>query len=196
MTDVLALYGHCLESMPVLTKSISAALLIGFGDFVSQKLEHKKSFDWARLFRVMTFAAFIGAPALHFWYSFLDTSFPEYTASHVLVKTTLDQCVFTPLSILVFFAVLGLGEGLSLEEISKDLKVNFLPTLRTSFIVWPLASFINFCFVHAKFRIIFVGAVSLLWNSYLSFVKHTQDHILPVTNKASKPTPSGKVAIT
>jgi len=84
-----------------------------------------------------------------------------------------------------------------LDEISKDLKVNFLPTLKTSFIVWPLASFINFCFVHAKFRILFVGAVSLLWNSYLSSVKHTQDHILPVTNKVAKTiTPSGKVAIT
>jgi len=194
---LLSVYAQCLEAMPVLTKSISAAILIGFGDLLSQKLENKKLVDWIRLVRVMAFASFIGAPALHFWYGFLDQSFPEYTVSHVFVKTTLDQCVFTPLSILVFFAALGLGEGLTLDEISHDLKHNFLPTLRTSFFVWPLASFINFCFVQAQFRIVFVGVVSLLWNSYLSFVKHTHDQILPVTTKSSKNvTLSGKVAVT
>jgi len=90
-----------------------------------------------------------------------------------------------------------LSEGLTLEEISLDLKHNFFPTLKTSFVIWPLASFINFCFVHAKFRIVFVGVVSLIWNTYLSFVKHTHDQILPVTTRSTRDvTLSGKVAVT
>jgi len=189
MTALIALYTEWLESMPLLVKSISAGILLGVGDYVSQKYENKREIDVGRLLRVMLFASLLGAPVLHIWYGLLDSLWPGQNAQNIIIKLLLDQCLFTPLSIVLFFSLLGIGEGKSMKEVGSDLRINFLPTLKTSLTIWPLASFVNFCFIDARYRLVFIGCVSIFWNSYLSSVKHqTQGPILPVV--------SGKVATT
>jgi len=81
-------------------------------------------------------------------------------------------------------------EGLSLLEIQQQINLSYLSTLRTSIVVWPLASLINFYFISTEYRLFFTGCVSIVWNAYLSSVKHTsalKGPILPVTVKTVPP---------
>jgi len=76
-------------------------------------------------------------------------------------------------------------EGLSMNEIQQQISVSYCQTLKTSIVVWPLASLVNFYFISTEYRLFFTGCVSIVWNAYLSSVKHTtpKGPVLPVTIK-------------
>lgn len=38
--------------------------------------------------------------------------------------------------------------------------------------VWPPAQYINFHFIPARFRSIYVSSITLCWNTFLSYMKH------------------------
>lgn len=40
---------------------------------------------------------------------------------------------------------------------------------------WPAAQFINFRFVPGSLRVLYVSFAALLWNIFLSYIKH--DHV-------------------
>jgi len=193
MAALLAFYLKCLETTPLMAKSFSAGLLLAVADYTCQRFENsKKEIDLGRILRVAMFAAVLGVPALNIWYGLLDSQWPGHTLKFVLIKLLLDQFFFTPMSILIFFVLLGFGEGKIFKDITVDLRQNFFSTMKTSLIIWPLASFINFYFVDARYRLVFVGCVSIFWNGYLSSVKHQPQgggSILPISF-------SGKIAIT
>jgi hypothetical protein len=106
------------------------------GDYLSQKAEKyfffveptapvmKKDTNWSRLFNVVLFASLIGVPSmfgckatqhsslvLHFYYLFLEFLFPGQNPIHIFLKVCCDVFLFTPLSILGFFAGIGFMEG-------------------------------------------------------------------------------------
>jgi len=173
---------------------------MAIGDFLSQKaekyfvlVEHnpRQATNWSRLFNVVIFASLFGVPVLHFYYMLLEFLFPGQSPIHIFLKVCCDVLLFTPLSILVFFAGIGFMEGLTLSEIQQQINSSYLSTLRTSIAVWPLASLVNFYFIATEYRLFFTGCVSIVWNAYLSSVKHTsvlKGPILPVTIKTIPPT--------
>uniref|UniRef100_A0A6B2LKP1 Uncharacterized protein n=1 Tax=Arcella intermedia TaxID=1963864 RepID=A0A6B2LKP1_9EUKA len=179
-------YFEWLEAMPLLAKSITAGVLLGAGDYLTQRFD-KKEIDFGRTLRIMLLAALLGTPALNLWYTLLDSNWPDATWQHILIKLIFDQFFFTPLSIVLFFGVLGLGEGKSGKEIVNEIKIGFLPTLKTSLLLWPIASFVNFWLIDAKYRLFFVGCVSIFWNTYLSAVKHhlPEKPLLPIVDPKS-----------
>lgn len=85
-------------------------------------------------------------------------------APAILVKVFLDRVVFTPLNMLALFAFTGLLEGLSWQRILYTISRRMLPLWLLSNVLWPAAHVINFRYVPSEQRVLFVNAVSLLWN--------------------------------
>lgn len=88
-------YIRALESKPILTKTLTSAVLFGAGDFLSQKMDDKP-FDTARLARMTAWGA-IFTPFAHMWYGALDKMVPGSGALVVASKVALDQVRFTSL---------------------------------------------------------------------------------------------------
>ncbi|KAI8050576.1 hypothetical protein BDF22DRAFT_777939 [Syncephalis plumigaleata] len=137
--------------------------------------------------RTARFAAygFAIAPIIHHWYALLDRRFPLPVASsgvdtrmntrmlgQVVKRVLGDQVMFAPVGLAVFFSIMTLFEGGGVAQIKEKLKTSYVSALSVNYMVWPAVQFVNFCFVPLLLRVPFVSAVSVFWNSYLSYLNN------------------------
>ena len=137
-------------------------------------IEKKNQMEWSRVGRMTVLGAFLVAPALHVWYGYLHRLIPATTTVAAIQRLALDQTIFGPLFIPVFFSSLFALEG-RVNEIIPHLKENYVDNLLMNWKLWIPGNFVNFRFVAPQFQVLFANAVALVWNTYLSYSGH-QDH--------------------
>lgn len=138
----------------------------------------------------------MSGPPHHVFYKWLDKLIPAATTTAVIKKIGLDQLIFSPICIFVFFYGAGLVEGHPVRDSTNELKQKFwtvykvgdynwfmilwqrnsfvspLFLLQTDWTVWPAAQFINFYFLPPHYRVLYVNVVTTLYNVFLSHIKH------------------------
>ncbi|VDD87298.1 unnamed protein product [Enterobius vermicularis] len=67
-------------------------------------------------------------------------------------------------------ASLRLLEGRRLDGAIGAAREKFWPILMTNYKVWPFVQLVNFYFIPLYYQLIFVQAVGIFWNAYLSFM--------------------------
>lgn len=70
-------------------------------------VSHTKSFDYARLGNMTLLGAVLVAPVLHVWYGFLGRRIPGTSVGPVMGRVVLDQALFAPTFIAIFFSALA-----------------------------------------------------------------------------------------
>lgn len=113
-------------------------------------------FDFERLTRFMTYG-FAMAPLQFRWFSFLDKIFPiTKTAafSPAMKRVALDQIVFAPFGIAVFFSAMTLAEGGGRRGVAQKMRDMYVPTLKANYMVWPLVQIINFRLMPVQFQLV------------------------------------------
>ncbi|KAF8258979.1 hypothetical protein EI94DRAFT_1814223 [Lactarius quietus] len=100
----------------------------------------------------------------------------------VIYRTWLDQTLMGPVIVGWFFTSMSLMEGRGASGVADNLSTKYAPTLMRGWLVFTPAQIVNFAVVPPHFRFLFVGGVSLVWNTYLSIVnaKPGKDIALPV----------------
>lgn len=99
MLDPWAAYNVALTTEPLLTKSVTAAVIIGAGDAAAQQIERSRTgdkFDFARYLRWATFGLVLQGPWNHAFYSLLDAALPPTPDPFTLVtaeKVAIDQFI-------------------------------------------------------------------------------------------------------
>jgi hypothetical protein len=79
---------------------------------VYSKEPSKKGYNLKRTLTFSSVATFYIGPQLHFHYSILLPYFvPRVTATSALKKTAIDQLVFAPYSIFLFYLIVNVVEG-------------------------------------------------------------------------------------
>jgi len=63
---------------------------------------------------------------------------------------------------------MSIMEGRGVSGVVDSLNTAYAPTLLRGWVVYTPTQIINFALIPPQFRFIFVGAVSLVWNTYLS----------------------------
>jgi len=66
-----------------------------------------KPFDYARLGNITLLGAVLVAPVLHVWYGFLGRKLPGTSIGPVVGRVVLDQALFAPTFIAIFFSALA-----------------------------------------------------------------------------------------
>jgi hypothetical protein len=133
----------------------------------------------------------------HVWYTYLDRVIAQATWRNAFKKVVLDQTIAAPIYTATYIigkykdylrdrvidcqlVVIVLGtsilEGrISTNELTKDMKTNFLPMYLADCFVFIPVQLINFKYVSAYYRVPFMFSIAFIFNAFLSAYKHTDD---------------------
>lgn len=111
----------------------------------------------------------------HHWYLYLDKKLPGRALKIVLSKILIDQLIFSPVYISVFFLTSGLLEAAPLDRIGRELIRKGRQLYVAEWVVWTPAQFINFTFLPSKYRVLYDNTISLGCDIYTSYVKHESE---------------------
>lgn len=174
-------YSRSLESSPVLTKSVTAAVLFAMSDQMAQGLEMRRNKSPDNNRRAVTnktrsmYSALVGllyfGPMAHLWYGWVFTTFPGKTMISILQKAALGQFFFAPPLFCVFFgtALLQNGQftfGNWFQKIRQDLVKGWLGGIG----FWPIVNYISYGYVPQKWIPLFINVMGLVFNIYVSLI--------------------------
>lgn len=161
------------------TNVVTCGGLLGVGDacvqgmniFVQKGKDKQVEYDFKRTGRMVVIGLALG-PFNHFWYSLLDKTVKGGGLQVVLKKIALDQAFAGPFFCTLFLTGTSLMEGQGLEGAKSEWKEKFLPIYMVDWCFWPMAQYVNFRFLPTQYRVAYVSTATLIWNSFLSYMKH------------------------
>ena len=113
-------------------------------------------FDFERLTRFMAYG-FAMAPVQFKWFKFLSSAFPMTKTSSfgpAMKRVALDQLVFAPFGIAIFFTAMTIAEGGGKRAVAHKLRDMYVPTLKANFMIWPAVQIINFRLMPVQFQLV------------------------------------------
>lgn len=117
---------------------------------------------------------FFVAPMLHFNYSYiLPRIVPEVSAKGALTKLAVDQLLFAPFMIVLFYPIINMVEGKPLANAVEDLKTKYFATMATNYKIWPAANLINFYFIPIQYQVLWANFIALIFNACLSYMHNS-----------------------
>jgi peroxisomal membrane protein 2 len=170
-------YEGRLQAAPVLTKSITSALLTGAGDLAGQVMEHtvhagksSSSLDWYRTACFFLMGFLLQAPVTHYYYLLLDAKLPPTATPWTrttLIKFLIDQLLFAPLFTVGIFVFL---DTLQNQNLVEHLRHDYVTTLIANWKLWVPASLINMAFCPPKLRVLYCNVIFFVWSICLSLL--------------------------
>ncbi|EMC94402.1 hypothetical protein BAUCODRAFT_124035 [Baudoinia panamericana UAMH 10762] len=172
MASALRWYQARLASRPLLTQSITTAVLFATGDTMAQQGVERRGFrnqDLNRTARMAFYGGCIFGPAATTWFGLLQSRvrFPGRPNLEIVARVAADQCIFASTNLFVFLSTMAVLEG---TDPKKKLESTYWNALSKNWMVWPWVQFTNFKFVPLEHRVLVVNVVSLGWNCYLSYL--------------------------
>eukprot|EP01119_Soliformovum_irregulare_P025250 TRINITY_DN9302_c0_g1_i1.p1 TRINITY_DN9302_c0_g1~~TRINITY_DN9302_c0_g1_i1.p1 ORF type:complete len:219 (+),score=31.89 TRINITY_DN9302_c0_g1_i1:61-657(+) len=181
-----------LVSNPYLEKALMMGGLFGLGDVLCQCIEYQQAkkklkqkigkedqapvkfkIEGDRLLRMAAFGFLVEGPVGHIFYSALERYIPgKVSIRTVAPKLFFDQFLFGSVMLASFFTFSTLAEGKDFEEVKAKLKADYVHTYTYDLALWIPAQTLNFFVVPASYRLLYVGVVSVFWNTYLSSVQN------------------------
>ncbi|OCK77323.1 hypothetical protein K432DRAFT_384777 [Lepidopterella palustris CBS 459.81] len=168
---MLRWYQLKLRTAPLLTQSVTTAILFATGDTMAQQGVERvgiEKHDLARTGRMALYGGAIFGPAATTWFKFLQSRVqltnPNAT---ILARVACDQFIFAPTNMFVFLSTMATLEG---TDPKKKLDQTYKQALTKNWMVWPWVQMVNFKFVPLEHRVLVVNIISLGWNCYLSYL--------------------------
>lgn len=164
------LYARMLRDHPLKTQMITTATVMLSGDLIAQKVvERRSSIDVPRAARFFTMGVVFVGPVVRGWYLILERVVGSGASSALVIKKVLlDQTIFGPLFVPSLMVGLGVLQRRSWDDIQQSVRANYLQILKTMYMIWPVAQFVNFKFVPLSYRQPFGSCVAIAWNTYLA----------------------------
>ncbi|XP_014598369.1 PREDICTED: mpv17-like protein isoform X2 [Polistes canadensis] len=113
----------------------------------------------------------ITAPTLYCWLRCASHFWPKSDFKSAITKALVEQVTYTPTAMCCFFFGMNLLEQKSISECIEEVKQKFWPTYKIGVCVWPILQTINFVLIPEHNRIVYVSICSLMWTSFLAYMK-------------------------
>ncbi|CAG0900353.1 unnamed protein product [Darwinula stevensoni] len=163
----------------LITNTVSGGVLLGSGDVIQQVFEryqgyHKgRRYDTMRTWRMFVVGLLQGPPH-HYWYTWLDKVFRGKDLKTIAKKILSDQFIAAPFFAITFFLGMGYMEGKDFGAILREFNKKFPYVYLFDWCIWPPTQYINFLWVPGAYRVIYVNAVTVCWDVFLSYIKHRE----------------------
>jgi protein Mpv17 len=128
------------------------------------------AFDMKRFITLSAFGFLYHGPSGHYFYNWLDKQIEGTGAKEIAMKVAFDQIIWCPIFMTVFFTYLGLCNGDSATMIVDKIKKDLFTACQGSWKVWPIVHAVNFKFISTKHRLVFINAVQVAFNMFLSII--------------------------
>uniref|UniRef100_A0A182JVC8 Uncharacterized protein n=1 Tax=Anopheles christyi TaxID=43041 RepID=A0A182JVC8_9DIPT len=197
----------------LVTNTVSSGVLMLAGDIAAQEIERRQAtipvasegLESKRLCKQqcshllgfilivnMTLVGLSQGPLHHYLYKWMDAYLPGATVRTVFKKIGIDQFVISPIFIVTYLYSAGLLEGASLKDCSAELRYKYWTIYTADWLVWPPTQFINFYLLSPKYRVLYINAITMLYNVFLCYIKHNDNFVAELTEKmTSKKDPPG-----
>ncbi|KAG9249123.1 sym-1 [Calycina marina] len=166
---MLRWYQMKLASRPILTQSVTSAVLFATGDTMAQQLVDKrglKNQDLARTGRMALYGGAVFGPAATTWFKFLQNKIVLPNKNlEIVARVAADQTAFASTNLFCFLSSMAIMEGTSPQD---KLNSTYWNALSSNWMVWPFVQAVNFKLIPLHHRVLFVNVISLGWNCYLS----------------------------
>ena len=170
-TPVWGAYERQLSAQPVLTKGLTSLVGFALGDIIAQTLvEQAAIIDVARVVKFSSFGFLVHGTTCHFFYNFLDRAVPGTDAKPVATKVAVDQLLWNPVFGCMFFGYLTLYDGGSLSQAVMRIQQSLSTQVTGSWGFWGPAHVINFRFVPTEQRLLYINALQIVYNVFLSVI--------------------------
>ncbi|KAJ6808421.1 putative PXMP2/4 family protein 4 [Iris pallida] len=169
-------YLGMIETRPILTKSLTAGAIFATADISSQMitLNLSTSLDFIRTLRMTGYGVMISGPSLHLWFNFMSRILPKRDILTTVKKMFLGQAVYGPIITVVFFSLNAALQGETSAEIFARLKRDFIPTIKSGLVYWPVCDFITFKFIPVRLQPLVSNSFSYLWTIYITYMASLQ----------------------
>ncbi|RXH87450.1 hypothetical protein DVH24_034350 [Malus domestica] len=165
-------YLGMIQSRPILTKSVTAALIYTAADLSSQTLAKSslsESYDLVRTARMAGYGMLVLGPSLHFWFNLMSKALPKRDMFSTMKKMAMGQLLYGPTMTSVFFSLNACLQGENGEEIVARLQRDLFPTLLNGVMYWPICDFITFRFIPVHLQPLVSNGFSYLWTIYMTY---------------------------
>jgi len=102
----------------------------------------------------------------------------------VLVKATLDACVWAPIANTLYLVLTPLSEGKDLVSVGESLGENFLPVMKSELSTFFPYNILAFAVIPPLVRPFTTGVVSMCFSTYISWITHLKPHLNPTMRLA------------
>lgn len=177
-------YYAALLKYPLLVKSLTAFILLGFADVIAQSIERiRNSYKDdgndeiipLNIYRVARFGFFglAGAPWTHYYYAWLDTVLPPtqnpwtWTTA---IKVVIDQFLQAPALLASMIMGMALMEGRGIDGVKVDMENQYMEALIKNWELWIPATVVNIAFVKPDLRVLYDNLVFFFWTIFLSML--------------------------
>merc|ERR1719382_2347931 len=120
-------YSAALDTQPLLTKSLTACVLLSGAGCTAQAIEREADagIDLARVLRFAVFGLVLQGPWNHFFYLLLDGAIPPTPDPFTLTtlgKVGIDQFIQAPIFTIIILYFFAVAEGKGVEYASKQVQ--------------------------------------------------------------------------
>lgn len=159
----------------ILRGMISYSALWPLGCILQQTFEGKRwhNYDWQRCLRYSLYGTFVSAPMLYTWMRVANIMWPRTDFRSSLAKAFTEQAAYDPFAIVFFFYGMSILERKSQRQAAEEAQHKFWETYKVGFFYWPCVQTFNFAMVPPKNQIVVAGFFSLIWTTFLAYVKTT-----------------------
>jgi len=175
MAPILSKVMYVARRYSLLPSMLTYSVLYPSANIVQQKcFRDSEELDWQEVGRFLVYGGLCHAPLVYNWLRLAARLFPKATLGHLAAKVAMDQTMFAPVGLTCFYVGLSTLEGKGREAVFAEWRDKFPNTWAISVFIWPILQTINFKFVPAPYRPIYVGVFSFFWTTGLSGLKYSE----------------------
>ena len=169
---VLDAYAGALVSNPVITKSVTSAVLFTASDIMAQRISPSDhGVNAKRSLATGLIGLVYFGPALHYYLEFITKLIPGTGIKATILKTLFGQLGFGPILTCIFFGSFLIIEEGFLKGLAKwpaKVKQDLLFVWASELCYWPFVDLIAYSLVPLQWIPLCYNVANFLWTIYLS----------------------------